>query len=145
MSETIRTGGCLCGAVQLVITGEPFVMTYCHCESCRRWLGAPVHAGCLFPAKNVRIERGTEMVATFKRTEESGSHRKFCMKCGSAAFNDHPQIRMTDIPAVSIPDLVFEPKLHSHYPEKVLSIRDGLPKYKDFDPAFGGTGEVVPE
>ena len=52
---------------------------------------------------------------------------------------------MTDIPAVSIPDLVFEPKLHWHYPERVLSIRDGLPKYKDWDPAFGGTDEVVPE
>jgi len=52
---------------------------------------------------------------------------------------------MIDISAVSIPDLVFEPKLHWHYPERVLSIRDGLPKYKDWDPAFGGTDEVVPE
>ena len=52
---------------------------------------------------------------------------------------------MTDIAAVSIPDLVFEPTLHSHYPEKILSIRDGLPKYRDFDPAVGGSGETVPE
>jgi hypothetical protein len=145
MSEIIRTGGCLCGAVQLTITGEPAVMTYCHCESCRRWLGAPVHAGCLFPAKNVQIEKGGELLTTFRLTEESGSHRKFCMKCGSPVLNDHPGIGMTDIPAVSIPDLAFEPELHSHYPEKILSIRDGLPKYKDFDPAVGGSDEVVPE
>ena len=113
MSEIIRTGGCLCGAVQLTITGEPAVMTYCHCESCRRWLGAPVHAGCLFPTKSVRIEKGGELLTTFKLTAESGSHRKFCMTCGSPVLNDHPSIGMTDIPAVSIPDLVFEPKLHS--------------------------------
>ena len=60
MSEIIRKSGCLCGAVQLTITGEPAVMTYCHCESCRRWIGAPVHAGCLFPAENVRIELPNE-------------------------------------------------------------------------------------
>jgi hypothetical protein len=145
MSDTIRKGGCICGAVQFSLTGEPVVMTYCHCESCRRWMGAPVHAGCLFPAKNVRIEKGSDQLKTFKRTKASGSHRKFCMTCGSPVFNDHPSIGMTDVPAVSIPDLVCEPKLHSHYPEKILSIPDGLPKYRDFDPAFGGTGEIVPE
>ena len=145
MSEAIRRGECLCGAVQFSLSGEPVVMTYCHCESCRRWIGGPVHAGCLFPARSVRIEIGSELLKTFKRTEESGSHRKFCTRCGSPVFNDHPSIGMTDIPAVSISDLVFEPKLHSHYPEKILSIPDGLPKYKDFDPAFGGTGELVPE
>ena len=52
-------------------------MTYCHCESCRRWLGAPVHAGCLFAAKNVQVEKGVDLLVTFKRTESSGSHRQF--------------------------------------------------------------------
>ena len=41
--------------------------------------------------------------------------------------------------------LAFEPRLHTHYPERILAIRDGLPKYKDFDPDLGGTGETVPE
>ena len=145
MSEIVRTAGCLCGGVELTLTGEPFVMTYCHCESCRRWIGGPVHAGCLFPAKNVRIENGADLLTVFKRTEESQNLRTFCETCGAPVFNDHPGIAMTDIPAVSIPDLVFEPKLHSHYPERILSIRDGLPKYQDFDPAFGGTGKIVPE
>ena len=145
MRETIRTGGCLFGAIQFSLVGEPVVMTYCHCESCRRWLGAPVHAGCLFPTKSVQIEKGVDLLVTFKRTESSGSDPQFCKTCETAVFNNHPNIRMTDIPAVSIPDLVFEPKLHSHYPERVLSIRDGLPKYKDWEPSFGGTDEVVPE
>jgi hypothetical protein len=52
---------------------------------------------------------------------------------------------MTDVMAVSIPDLVFEPKLHTNYSEKIISIYDGLPKYKDFDPAVGGSGETLPE
>ena len=145
MGETSRTGGCICGAVQLSITGEPVAMAYCHCESCRGWLGAPVHASSLWPAASVRVERGADLLATFERTNGSGSHRKFCTSCGGPVLIDHPTIAMTDVPAGSIPDLVFEPTLHTHYPEKVLAIRDGLPKYKDFDPKLGGTGERVPE
>jgi hypothetical protein len=52
---------------------------------------------------------------------------------------------MTDVPAGSVAELAFKPRLHTHYPERVLAIRDGLPKYKDFDPDLGGTGETVPE
>ena len=145
MSDALRRGGCLCGAVQLALTGEPAVMTYCHCESCRRWIGAPVHAGSLWRTKNVQIEKGEDLLATFKRTEGTGSHRKFCTSCGAPVLIDHPGIGMTDIPVVSIPDLVFAPALHSHYREKILSMPDGLPKYKDFDPAVGGTGETLPD
>jgi hypothetical protein len=135
----------MCGAVQLSITGEPVAMAYCHCESCRGWLGAPVHASSLWPAPNVRVERGADLLATFKRTEGSGSHRKFCRSCGTPVLIDHPSIAMTDVPAGSIPALVFKPTLHTHYSEKVLAMRDGLPKYRDFDPKVGGTGEKVPE
>jgi hypothetical protein len=37
------------------------------------------------------------------------------------------------------------PQVHVNYGEKVLSIHDGLPKYKDFHTAFGGSGETVAE
>ena len=145
MSEIVRKGGCLCGAVKFEVIGEPFTMTYCHCESCRCWVGAPVMGGCLYHAEKVRIVSGADKLAVFKRTEDSGSHRKFCQTCGSALFNDHPSIKMTDVMAVSILDLVFEPKLHTNYSEKIISIYDGLPKYKGFDPAVGGSGETLPE
>jgi hypothetical protein len=41
MAEAKRTSGCVCGAVEVEITGEPAVQAYCHCESCRTWLGGP--------------------------------------------------------------------------------------------------------
>ncbi len=145
MSEPIRAGSCLCGAVQFEVIGEPLTMTYCHCESCRRWVSAPVMGGCLFPADKVQIVSGAENLALFKRTVDSGSHRKFCRLCGSALFNDHPSINLTDVMAVSVLDLIFEPRLHTHYAEKIISIRDGLPKYRDFDPAVGGSGVQLPE
>ena len=95
--------------------------------------------------RTLRSRRVRGLLRTFRLSEASGSHRTFCATCGSPVFNDHPTIKMTDVPAVSIPDLVFDPELHSHYPERVLRIFAGLPKYKDFDPRVGGTGEVVPE
>lgn len=145
MSEAVRNGSCLCGAVQFEVTGEPFTMTYCHCESCRCWVGAPVMGGCLFRADKVRVIEGADQLRVFKRTPDSGSHRKFCKSCGSSLFNDHPGIRMTDVMAVSVPDLEFKPRLHTNYAEKVISMYDGLPKYKDFDPALHGSGEEMPE
>jgi hypothetical protein len=146
MNRKSRSGSCLCGAVQLVVTGEPMVMTYCHCESCRRWIGSPVHGSSLWLSENVRIEKGADMLATFKRTPETGSLRKFCSSCGTPVLIDHPgAVALTDIPAVSISDLEFVPALHTHYGERAVSMRDGLPKYKDFDPAVGGSGETLPE
>jgi hypothetical protein len=34
MAQT-HTGNCFCGEVELEVTGEPKVMGYCHCSSCR--------------------------------------------------------------------------------------------------------------
>jgi hypothetical protein len=52
---------------------------------------------------------------------------------------------MIDVPAGGIAGLSYKPGLHVHYGEKVLAVRDGLPKFKDFPKDFGGSGDVVPE
>jgi hypothetical protein len=35
-------GGCLCGAVRFVASGQPEAVAWCHCQSCRSHSGAPV-------------------------------------------------------------------------------------------------------
>ena len=52
---------------------------------------------------------------------------------------------LTDVPAGSIEGLADKPTLHVNYGEKVLSVRDGLPKFKDFPENFGGSGVTLPE
>lgn len=142
MSDSLR-GGCACGAVQIEISGEPAAMAYCHCESCRSWLGAPVHAASLWPTPNVNVVKGEDKLGLYKRTESS--HRQFCTSCGAPVLIRHPQMGLTDVPAGSIQGLDYKPSVHVHYGEKVLSIRDGLPKFKDMPKDFGGSGESLPD
>lgn len=113
MSEQQRISRCLCGAVELKLVGEPIIMGLCHCESCTRWLSAPVHASALWSSDNVEVTKGEEFLRTFKRTPETGSHRKFCSECGSGVLIDHPTVNFTDIPAVSVVDLEFETHAHT--------------------------------
>jgi hypothetical protein len=60
-------------------------------------------------------------------------------------MNAHPPLKMIDIFAATIPELLFKPEVHVNYAEKVLPMRDGQPKLKDFSAEFGGSGEAVPE
>lgn len=143
MATEPRESGCACGAVRLEIGGEPAVQAYCHCGSCRGWLGAPVHAASLWPKDSVRVVQGADKLGLYKRTEQS--HRKFCTACGAPVLVEHPAIGLTDVPAGSIAGLAYAPTLHVHYGEKVLSVRDGLPKFKDFPKEFGGSGDTLPE
>jgi hypothetical protein len=133
----------MCGAVELELTGDPPVMAYCHCESCRGWLAAPLHSASLWPASAVKVTRGASNLGTYKRTE--ASHRKFCRQCGTAVMIDHPALGMVDVPAGRVPGLAFRPTVHVHYGEKVLAVKDGLPKFRDFPKDFGGSGEQLPE
>lgn len=136
-------GSCLCGAVEIEITGEPQVQAYCHCESCRRWLSAPVHAAALWPTPNVSVTRGADNLQVFKRTDNS--HRHFCKTCGSGVLIRHPALGMTDVPVAVVQGFRHQPTVHVHYGEKVMSVRDGLPKFKDFPKDFGGSGDMLPE
>ena len=138
-----RTSHCMCGQVELELSGEPGVMAYCHCESCRGWLNAPIHAATLWPTASVRVVKGADRLGTYKRSE--ASHRQFCTSCGTPVLIRHPAIGMIDVPAGLIGGLTYKPGLHVHYGEKVLPVRDGLPKFKDFPKDFGGSGDVLPE
>lgn len=143
MASGTYKASCPCGAVQLELNGEPAVQVYCHCESCRTWLSAPIHGATLWPTPNVKVVKGGDNLGMYKRTE--ASHRQFCKSCGAAVLVTHPAIGMTDVPSVSIAGLAYAPTVHVNYGEKVMPVHDGLPKFKDFPKEFGGSGVTLPE
>jgi hypothetical protein len=137
------TGACFCGAVEIVASGEPEAMGYCHCASCRSWSAGPVNAFTLWKPENVTVTKGADFLASFARTPTS--ERKFCKKCGGHVMTGHPTIGLTDVYAATLPSLAFRPGVHVNYAETVLPIKDGLPKLKDFPAELGGSDIAVAE
>jgi hypothetical protein len=57
------TGGCLCGTVRIVATGQPYRVGICHCLDCRKHHGALFHASAIFPADAVSVDGETGTMA----------------------------------------------------------------------------------
>jgi hypothetical protein len=134
-------GKCFCGAVEFTVSGDPLVMGYCHCDSCRHWSGGPVNAFTLWKPESVLITKGVNNIGTFNLTDRS--FRKWCKTCGGHLFTEHPQMGVIDVYAAIIPELPFKPALHLHYQESVLHVKDGLQKMKDVPKEYGGSGVVL--
>ena len=151
MSEKTRhEGSCFCGDVKFTVTGEPEVMAYCHCESCRQWSAGPVSAFTLWRPSSIEITQGKDNIGGFDKNpiggeEEVVSNRVWCKTCGGHLYTDHPTMGLVDVPAVVIKDLVFDPAFHVHYQETVHPMKDGLPKFKDLPQEAGGSGAKLPE
>ncbi len=143
MGDKRYLGACFCGAVEILVTGEPAGMGYCHCASCRKWSAGPINAFTLWQPSSVKVTKGADKIATYHKTPRS--FRKWCTSCGGHVFTDHPIMGLIDVYAATIPDLAFQPGLHVNYQETVLPIRDGLPKLKDMPKEMGGSGQTLPE
>jgi hypothetical protein len=82
MSDTTEQfeGGCLCGAVRFVASGQPKSIYWCHCQSCRSHTGAPVSAFALFDCQAYTVTKGA--ITKFDSTPGQ-TRRGFCGRCGS--------------------------------------------------------------
>lgn len=70
------TGGCLCGDVRIVASGQPRRVGICHCLDCRKHHGALFYAAAIFPQEAVTIQGETR--------DFEGRH--FCPRCGSSVL-----------------------------------------------------------
>jgi hypothetical protein len=143
MSENTYKGTCFCGAVEVTVSGAPMGMGYCHCNSCRHWSAGPVNAFTLWPPAAVKITKGADKIGTYNKTEKS--FRKWCTGCGGHVMTDHPTFGFVDVYAATLQNFPFQPGLHIFYSEKVVSIKDGLPKMSDVPKEMGGSGQALPE
>ncbi|MBK7662212.1 MAG: GFA family protein [Sterolibacteriaceae bacterium] len=74
--EKAWSGSCFCGAVQFTVNGDPEVMGYCHCESCRHWSAGPVNVFTLWQPEGLKVSRGAEHVDSYNKTVNN--YRKWC-------------------------------------------------------------------
>lgn len=82
MSQPYR-GGCECGAIRYVITGEPIVIYACHCTICQSQSGSAFGLAMRVHAKDFKITTGH--LKKFTRQAESGQlfTNSFCPDCGT--------------------------------------------------------------
>ena len=88
------TGGCLCGNVRFVVTGEPYRVGLCHCMDCRKHHGALFHASAIFHRDAVTV---TGEVASYEG-------RSFCPRCGSSVFSSSDDEVEVHLGALDDPD-----------------------------------------
>ena len=145
MSQEEKTyqGQCYCGAVKIVVTGDPVGAGYCHCASCRSWSAGPVNAFTLWKPEAVKVTQGEDHIGEYHQNERS--YRQWCKVCGGHVLTRHPQWGLVDVYAATIPSFPFTPGVHVNYESTVLPMKDGLPKLKDFPEELGGSGETIAE
>lgn len=139
----LYSGACFCGAVEVRATGQPVVMGYCHCDSCRHWSASPVNAFTLWKPDAVEVTRGRDLLGGYQKSGRSV--RRWCRACGGHLFTEHPLWGVTDVYASLLGTLPFKPSVHVNYGERVLPIVDGLPKQRDMPAEMGGSGQLLPE
>ena len=108
----------MCGAVRFVATGQPKVVAWCHCESCRKHSGAPVSVFVAFERTAYTVTKGeiTKFESTPGRTE-----RGFCARCGSTLTCETVGLpTLTDFHVGAFDDAeLFHPTRHI-FPEERL-------------------------
>ncbi len=80
----MHSGTCLCGAVQVFVTGDFPKPTACHCRACRKQTGH-YEASIDIPRNALRIT-GEEQVQWYHSSKKV--RRGFCKICGSTLFWD---------------------------------------------------------
>jgi hypothetical protein len=85
MTETVRTGGCQCGAVRFRIRGELGRPSICHCRMCQKQFGS------LFSAFVTAPKGGVEWVREEPSYFQSSVNveRGFCQRCGTPMSYRH--------------------------------------------------------
>ncbi|WP_348827866.1 GFA family protein [Halomonas sp. RT37] len=87
-------GGCLCGAVRITASGQPYRVGLCHCLDCRKHHGALFHASAVFPRDAVMIDGET------RNYEE----RHFCPQCGSSVYSCSADEIEVNLGSLDFPD-----------------------------------------
>jgi hypothetical protein len=82
---TTRIAHCCCGSLRVEVTGDPAVVSACHCTQCQRRTGSAYGISTYFSKEEARIEGPSKV---FRRGSDAGRkiEAHFCPDCGSTVF-----------------------------------------------------------
>jgi len=129
-------GKCLCGAVQVQITGAITDIIHCHCSLCRKSTGSAYATNGFVQSSEFIIKEGQELLSQF--SFKPGRHRYFCSCCGNPVYssNESDPERVRIRLGLLDSDIQERPISHNFVTSKAnwedLDAR--LPRYEEFEP-----------
>ena len=77
------TGGCECGTVRYIVSGEPLVIYACHCTICQSQSGSAFGLAMRIHAEDFQLTSG--QLKKFTRQADGGQifTNSFCAECGT--------------------------------------------------------------
>ena len=99
-APTTREAACACGQLRIHTSGEPRIVSSCHCLACQRRTGAIFGSSAFFGRDQVVATEGE--ATAFRRQGETGAWLAFhfCPKCGSTVFWENE--RLPDMLSVAV-------------------------------------------
>lgn len=130
--QSEASGRCLCGAVELRLSGEPLSVTYCHCATCRRATGGPVAVFVGYALPQIAFTKHKPRAFP----SSPGVDRPFCPDCGTRiGYSDAelPGRLYLHIGVLDRPE-DFVPQWHAFDSHRLpwLRIDDGLERFDGF-------------
>ena len=85
-SSQKHEGGCACGQVRYVVTGEPELAAVCHCEYCQQRTGSAF--GVLVYFKTENVEKLSGDLKGYEHQTDFGYrfNTEFCTNCGGTVY-----------------------------------------------------------
>ncbi|EGO54889.1 hypothetical protein NEUTE1DRAFT_125008 [Neurospora tetrasperma FGSC 2508] len=133
-------GKCHCGAVQYELSREkPLASKYCHCTTCQRMHGAPFQWAAIFHKSDINFTNGHHDLGWYDPTAKSTTHhlpcKVQCAYCRTPIMDEGRNMILlfpTLIEGINSPEgkKAFEVQSHMFYPQRVVDIKDGKPKFK---------------
>jgi hypothetical protein len=85
--QTLRQGGCQCGAVRYEVSCDTLKLVICHCRECRKQSASAFGVSVFVPRESLRVTSGSPKF--WSRATDSGHALEcaFCADCGSRLWH----------------------------------------------------------
>ncbi len=87
-----RDAACACGQLKIRLSGDPKMVSSCHCLACQRRTGALFGVQAFFPLEQVVSIDGEHR--SWRRQADSGTwvEHHFCPTCGTTLYWERPNL-----------------------------------------------------
>lgn len=128
-------GSCLCGHIELEVTGPINSIIHCHCSKCRKNSGTAYATNGFVAKKHFHITKGEDKIGRYETS--TGKFRYFCTTCASPVYStsdtnaEHVRLRLGILDS----DITERPGSHNFVTSKANweDLDANLPRYSEHE------------